>query len=81
MKSVESPDCQFDNPVKTIFLDADSCAARYGFSPMHWRRLVDAGKAPSPRRFGRLVRWAETDLDQWDADGNLPIRRVKGGAK
>lgn len=59
------------------FFDADQCAARYGFSPEHWRRLVDAGKSPQPRRFGRLVRWATADLDAWDADGNLPIRIVK----
>lgn len=63
------------------FLDAEGCAARYGFSPEHWRRLVDAGKAPASRRFGRLVRWADADLDRWDADGNPPVRVVKGGPR
>jgi len=63
------------------FLDADGCAARYGFSPEHWRRLVDAGKAPQPRRFGRLVRWPEVELERWDADGNPPTRQAKGGAR
>ncbi|MEN0109290.1 MAG: hypothetical protein AAF805_01075 [Planctomycetota bacterium] len=60
------------------FLDADGCAARYGFSSEHWRRLVDAGKAPAPRRFGRLVRWADADLCDWDAAGNPPVRNAKG---
>ncbi len=70
------------------FFDVDQCATRYGFSVEHWRRLVDAGKAPQPRRFGRLVRWAATDLDAWDADGNQPVRSMnpparsgKGGAE
>lgn len=65
----------------TLFLDAEGCAARYGFSPEHWRRLVDAGKAPLPRRFGRLVRWPEAELDEWDAAGNPVIRSVKGGQR
>ena len=59
------------------FFDVDQCATRYGFSVEHWRRLVDAGKAPQPRRFGRLVRWATADLDSWDADGNQPLGSVK----
>jgi predicted DNA-binding transcriptional regulator AlpA len=73
------------SPVPTLgpakFLDADGCAARYGFSPEHWRRLVDAGKAPQPRRFGRLVRWADSDLDGWDAEGNPAVRTVRGGSR
>lgn len=63
------------------FLDADGCAARYDFSTEHWRRLVDAGNAPLPRRFGRLVRWAVDDLDQWDADGNRPVSSNVGGTR
>jgi|GEM_PF-4011640 len=65
--------------VPAQFLDADGCAARYGFSPEHWRRLVDAGKAPQKIKFGRLARWAIRTLDEWDADGNLPVRSAKGG--
>ena len=29
------------------YLNAVACGARYGFSPRHWMRLVDAGRAPS----------------------------------
>jgi predicted DNA-binding transcriptional regulator AlpA len=65
------------------FLDADGCGRRYGFSAAHWRRQVDAGKAPQPTRFGRLCRWSVVALDQWDADGCPPVRIAKrqGGAR
>ena len=39
-----------------IFLSAEACAGRYAFSPEHWRRLVDAGKAPT--RYFPIDRWA-----------------------
>jgi len=67
--------------VPVQFLDAGGCAARYKFSQEHWRRLVDAGKAPQPTRFGRLVRWAIRALDEWDAAGCPPIRVAKGGRR
>lgn len=51
------------------FLDDEQCGRRYGISARHWRRMVDAGKAPKPVRFGRSVRWAESDLLNWEADG------------
>lgn len=62
-----------------LYLDADSCASRYGFSPAHWRRLVDAGRAPQPVRLGRLVRWAVRTLDRWEADGCPTCRPVRAG--
>jgi len=74
-KTLSPPDVA---PAK--FTDADGASARYGFSPEHWRRLVDAGKAPQPTRFGRLVRWAIRSLDEWDGDGCPPVRAAKGGA-
>lgn len=63
------------------FIDAEGCGARYRFSVAHWRRLVDAGKAPQPTRFGHLVRWSLRALDEWDAAGCPPIRIVKGGRR
>lgn len=53
----------------TKFIDARACAARYSCSWRHWLRLVDAGRAPRPIRFGRLVRWSVADLDRWESDG------------
>ena len=49
--------------------DAEQCGNRYGISSRHWMRLVDAGKAPQPTRFGRSVRWADSVLNAWEADG------------
>ncbi|MCO6045912.1 hypothetical protein NG895_18590 [Aeoliella sp. ICT_H6.2] len=63
------------------YLDADGCSTRYDFSTEHWRRLVDAGKAPQPTRFGRLVRWFVPELEEWEAAGCPPIRQVKGGKR
>ena len=67
----------------THYADAEECGRRYGFSKRHWLRLVDSGRAPQGTRFGRLVRWPTTTLNEWDATGNRPCRHVsaKGGAK
>lgn len=64
------------------YTDARGCGARYGFSWRHWLRLVDAGRAPQPVRFGRLVRWSLSSLETWEAGGCRPVRAagVKGGA-
>ena len=63
------------------YANADECSKRYGLSKRHWLRLVDAGKAPQPTRFGKSVRWSYAALDDWDAQGNPAIRHVaKGGS-
>lgn len=46
-----------------------ACSRRYGFSVRHWLRLVDAGKAPRPVRFGRLTRWSVETLEEWESQG------------
>ena len=51
------------------FLTAKACSQRYGFSARHFLRLVDAGKAPRPTRFGRLTRWSLKSLEEWEAAG------------
>lgn len=51
------------------YIDGEQCGLRYGISARHWRRLVDAGKAPRPIRLGRSVRWCESDLSAWEANG------------
>lgn len=65
-----------DGPPK--YLDAKGCSFRYDFSVRHWFRLVDAGKAPPPTRFGRLVRWNLSALEKWESDGCPPCRRRAG---
>jgi predicted DNA-binding transcriptional regulator AlpA len=74
--TLSPPECP---PVK--FLDADACGARYQFSTAHWRRLVDAGRAPQPVRLGRLVRWSIADLEAWERDGCPSLRSAKGGGR
>ena len=69
-----------NNPGATVsvqYLDADGCAARYAFSPAHWRRQVDAGRAPQPIRLGRLVRWSIAALEKWEAAGCPSCRTAK----
>ncbi len=66
------------------YLASKACGDRYGFSKRHWLRLVDAGKAPQPTRFGRVVRWSLADLMQWESTGCQPpckSTKRKGGAK
>lgn len=63
------------------FLDAKGCGARYHFSKEHWYRQVDAGKAPQPTRFGRLVRWSIGDLEEWEAEGCPPVRTTRKGGR
>lgn len=67
--------------VSPQYLDAKGCGVRYGFSWRHWLRLCDAGKAPAPTRFGRLVRWSLVSLEEWEAGGCRPVRAQKGGAR
>lgn len=64
-----------------MYIDARGCANRYKFSENHWRRLVDAGKAPGATRFGRLLRWRVADLEAWERDGCKPPRNGKVRAK
>jgi predicted DNA-binding transcriptional regulator AlpA len=60
------------------YIDVKGCAARYGFSWRHWLRLVDSGRAPRPTRFGRLVRWAVSSLESWEATGCPSCRKGVG---
>ncbi len=73
---------QMPPAVPPAFLDENGCGNRYGFSPRHWRRLVDAGQAPPPTKFGRLRRWSIDTLSKWEAGGCQRVRplRRKGGS-
>ncbi|MCK4873826.1 MAG: helix-turn-helix domain-containing protein [Phycisphaerales bacterium] len=44
-------------------------------------RLADAGRIPRPVKLGALVRWRAGELSQWIADGCLPCRTRKAGAR
>lgn len=44
-------------------------------SAQHWRRMVDAGRAPQPVRLGRALRWRRAELMQWIQDGCPDLRR------
>jgi predicted DNA-binding transcriptional regulator AlpA len=57
----------------TRYIGTDGCAERYGISGRHWRRMVDAGHAPPPVRFGRLVRWSVQSLAEWEQAGHPRI--------
>ena len=65
--AVLNPNSPAASPVQ--FLDAKAAARRYGISDRHWIRLVSAGKAPVPTRFGRLVRWNVEELKAWESNG------------
>lgn len=66
-----------DRPAK--YLNAEDCGRRYQVSKRTWLRLVDAGKAPSPVRLNRLVRWPISELESWEATGCKPVRYVGKG--
>lgn len=48
-----------------------SCSGR------HFRRMVDSGDAPAPRRLGRLVRWSRAEIMAWIGAG-CPSPRKTG---
>lgn len=59
-------------------LDVRAVAHLLNCSSRHVYRLSDAGKMPSPRHIGALVRWSRTEIMNWIADGCPAVRRVKG---
>lgn len=65
-----------DVSANPLYLDARGCGSRYAVSSRHWLRLVDAGRARQPARFGRLVRWHVPTLEAWEAAGCPTVRHV-----
>jgi predicted DNA-binding transcriptional regulator AlpA len=35
------------------------------YSRDHWRRLCNAGEAPSPIKIGRRIGWDDQEIDSW----------------
>lgn len=62
-----------------VLVTLNDVAALLGCSTRHVRRLADSGRIPQPVKFGALLRWIKTDIDQWIAAGCPNCR--KGGAK
>ena len=62
-------------------LDVKQVALLLRCSARHVYRLVDGGKMPSPLRLGALVRWRQTDLEDWLAAGCPAVVRQKGGVR
>lgn len=57
-------------------LNAKEVAAKLSCSFRHVLRLTDAGKMPAPTRLGRLVRWDESIIDNWIAEGCRQSRAI-----
>ncbi len=61
--------------------DVNAVATKCACSPRHVYRLSDAGRMPSPRKLGALVRWDLDEIDAWIADGCKPVRGSNGGRR
>jgi len=57
-------------------LDVNEVAELLGISARGTWRFRDAGRMPAPVTLGRLIRWRESDLAQWIADGCPDCRRT-----
>jgi predicted DNA-binding transcriptional regulator AlpA len=75
--ALTAPVARFEAARAARYEAALACAQRYGFSVRHWLRLVDAGKAPQPVRFGRLTRWSVQTLEEWESQGCPRVGRSK----
>ena len=71
---MDHPDEHEENNSR-IVISAKELAQRLGISLRHMRRLQAAGKAPSPVRLGRCVRWPVAEIEAWIAAG-APHRRA-----
>ena len=54
-------------------LDVKALAARLAVSPRTVQRMADAGHLPGRVNLLRSVRWRESDIDRWLADGCRPV--------
>lgn len=54
---------------KNTLQDIKQVAERLNVSERAFSRLVASGKAPTPVRIGRCVRWDGKEIEQWIADG------------
>ena len=52
-----------------VLIDIEAVAEMLQISSRTVRRLVDAGRAPAPRRLGSLIRFSRAEIEKWIADG------------
>jgi len=57
-------------------MDVAAVAELLGISERGCWRFRDAGRMPAPVTLGRLVRWRQSDLTAWIADGCPDCRRT-----
>ena len=55
----------------------DQLALLLNCSKRHIYRLTDSGRMPSPVRLGSLVRWRQSDIDEWVTGGCQPSRSLR----
>lgn len=65
---------------RAALLSVKEVAALLACSPRHVRRLADAGKMPQPVRLGALIRWDQSAIKCWIAEGcpTVPATRRSG---
>ncbi len=56
-------------PTEARLLTRDDLCERLQLSKRTLSRMVSGGKLPRPIQLGRNVRWRESDIVQWIADG------------
>lgn len=54
-----------DKPIEILLLKLPEVAVMVGMAERTFRRLVDSGKAPTPLRINRMVRWERKAIEAW----------------
>ena len=68
-----------NSPPAPMFLTVKDMAALLNCSTRTVYRLIDSGLVPRPVKFGALLRWMKTNVEQWMAAGCPKCR--KGGVR
>lgn len=60
-------------------LSVKDLGIRWGCSERHVRRMADAGRCPRPIKFGSLLKWPVSLIEQWESDGCPNVRNAAKG--
>jgi excisionase family DNA binding protein len=63
--------------IEPALIDVRAVSVMLSCSWRHVYRMADAGRMPSPIRFGSLVRWRKSDIERWLAEGCPSVKRGK----